>query len=246
MFLSHRRLHLASRRTVWCPTWFGSFCFVLLLAIPVAWWCGCGESFLSSTERLPASVLVVEGWIGRDGVRAAGTEFQQHDYEFIVATGGWTATDRWEQGGWSYAERAEHELIRSGVPQNRIIVAPSRDTPSRRTYESATAVWRALQARDIQPKAMNVFTLGAHARRSRLVFAKVEEPETQVGVVSWVPSSYEAVPWWRSSDRAKNLLTETVGYLFEAFLNSGRDSNPSRKNASSDLNQHSVARVAAP
>jgi hypothetical protein len=72
---------------------------------------------------------------------------------------------------------------------------------------------------------MNVFTWGPHARRSHLVFAKVERPETDVGVVSWAPVSYRQVPWWRSSERAKEFLTETAGYVFEALFNSGRSSN---------------------
>ena len=45
----------------------------------------------------------------------------------------------------------------------------------------------------------------------------------KVGVVSWIPSDYQALPWWRSSDRAEDLLTET-GYLYEFLLNSGRGS----------------------
>ena len=49
-------------------------------------------------------------------------------------------------------------------------------------------------------------------------------PETEVGVVGWTPSGYQALPWRRSSDRAKELLTETAGYIFEALLNSGRSS----------------------
>ena len=43
-------------------------CIVVLMLIPVAWWCRCGESFLSLTSRLPAEILVVEGWVGRDGI----------------------------------------------------------------------------------------------------------------------------------------------------------------------------------
>jgi uncharacterized SAM-binding protein YcdF (DUF218 family) len=243
MSLSHQRLRLIHRRTVWRPTRLGTICIALFFMIPLIWWCLFGESFLSVTERSPANVLVVEGWIGRDGVRAAAAEFRQYGYEFIVATGGLTAAVRWEEGGWSYAEGAEHELVRSGVPQDRIIVAHARDTETQRTYESATAVCQALQARGIRPKAMNVFTYGTHARRSRLVFAKTEEPETEVGIVSWVPSSYKTGPWWRSSDRAKELLTETAGYLFEVFLNSGRDVDSSGKNVSPRLNQHLATRV---
>jgi len=213
---------LAQRRTFWCPTLFGCFCIVALLAIPLAWWFVCGESFLSLTRRLPAELLVVEGWIGRDGVRAAEVEFEQRGYQYVVATGGIASAKGWEAPGLSYAEATGRELIRLGVAKDRIIVAPAKGTETHRTYESAVAVWRALQTRGIQPKAINVFTLGPHARRSCLVFAKTEGPGTKVGVIAWTPSADEAVPWWRSSDRAKALLAETAGFLYEALLNSGR------------------------
>ena len=119
--------------------------------------------------------------------------------------------------------------MRSGVPEEKIIVAPSRDTERQRTYESAVAVFRALEARGIHPKTLNVFTLGPHARRSRLVFAKVLRPGTEVGVVDWIPSDDQTSPWWQSSDRAKDLLTETAGYVYEALFNSGRASTLSVK-----------------
>ena len=220
--LRPRRLRLVQRRTLWCLTWLGAFCVALFLAAPAVWWFYCGESFLSLTERRPAEILVVEGWIGRDGVRAAATEFERGVYRYVVTSGGVSESEGWTEGGWSYAEGAQQELIRSGVPEAKIIVAPAMDVERQRTYESALAVWRKLQSLSIKPKSINIFTLGPHARRSRLVFAKVEGSETRVGVMSWTPSCNQAGPWWRSSHRAKELLTETVGYLFEALLNSGR------------------------
>jgi hypothetical protein len=203
----------------------GFCCIVLLLIIPIAWWSRFGEAFLSLTKRVPAEFLVVEGWIGRDGVRAAEVEFEQRAYQYVVTSGGMTSAKSWEQPGRSYAEMAGEELFRLGVPKDRIIVAPARDTETHRTFESAVAVWRALQTRGIQPKMINVFTLGPHARRSRLVFAKTGGQGTKVGVIAWTPPGDEALPWWRSSDRTKALLTETAAYLFEALLNSGRAPN---------------------
>jgi hypothetical protein len=234
MFLRCRKLRFIERRTVWCPTWFGLFCVVILLLIPTAWWFICGESFLSLTRRLPAEILVVEGWIGPDGVRAAAAEFEQHGYQYIVSTGGLTTAEGWSQPGWSYAEGADSELVRSGIPKDKIIVAPSRETEIQRTYESAVAVWRALKARGIRPDSLNVLTFGPHARRSSLVFAKVFQP-TQVGVIAWAPPGYQVVPWWRSSSRARELIEETAGYVYEALLNSGRASSSPGEGGSKDL-----------
>jgi hypothetical protein len=80
MFLWEGRFRLVKRRTLWCPTLLGFFCLLFLAIIPLAWWFSFGESFLSSTTRVPAEILVVEGWIGRPGVRAAAAEFEQRGY----------------------------------------------------------------------------------------------------------------------------------------------------------------------
>jgi uncharacterized SAM-binding protein YcdF (DUF218 family) len=218
------QLRLFQRRTAWVPTLLGWIGFALVLLLPIVWWWTAGESFLSSTSRLSAEILVVEGWIGRDGVRAAAIEFKEGGYQYIVTTGGMPHS-LWEDERESYALMAERELLQSGISETKIIVATPSDTKSKRTFESAVAVWHALQARGIRPKRINLFTSGPHARRSRLVFAKVDLPETEVGVIDWTPGDDEAKPWWRSSERAKDLLSESAGYLFEALFNSGRRSN---------------------
>lgn len=215
-------LKLLQRRTVWWPTWLGWCVIWVVLSAPILWSFLAGESFLSQTQRLPAAeILVVEGWIGREGVRAATTEFREHGYKYVATSGGPTL-GRWERERSNYAEMAGLELAQSGIPRDKIIVAPCKDTESRRTFESAAAVLRALTAAQLQPRALNVFTYGPHAGRSRLVYAKVFGPETDVGVIAWKPPEYGLEPWWRSSQRAKELLSESVGYIFELFLNSGR------------------------
>jgi uncharacterized SAM-binding protein YcdF (DUF218 family) len=230
------RLRFARRSSVWCPTWLGLFCAFALLVSIGGWWWIYGESFFSLTRRLPAEVLVVEGWIGRDGLHAAAVEFQQGGYRYVVSSGG-LSSDRWEEHRTSYAEIAQHYLIRFGVPKDKIIVAPCT-AESMRTYESAVAVSQALRASGVVTNSFNVFTLGSHARRSRLVFAKVEGPKVAVGVVGWIPSDYEGVPWWHSSERARELLVETAGYMFEVLFNSGRSSKSPNGDAARDLVQN--------
>jgi hypothetical protein len=218
------RLRLFRRCTIWCPTAVSWFLIAAISFILVAAWFNYGESLLASTHRVPADVLVVEGWIGREGIRAAVAEFERGSYRDIVSTGGLTS-GRWEDQRASYAEMAAREMIRLGVPKERIVIATSENTESHRTFESAIAVWRALRNADARPAAVNVWTLGPHASRSELVFAKVLGSETNVGVIGWLPPDYKAEPWWQSSERSRELLEETVGYLYEVLLNSGRPSN---------------------
>jgi hypothetical protein len=219
------RLRLFRRATIWCPTWVGWSTITALALTLAAGWFNYGESILSSTHRMPADVLVVEGWIGRQGIRAAVDEFEHGGYRYIVASGGLTS-GRWgEDEPASYAVMAGRELMRLGIPKERLVVATSEYTETHRTFESAVAVWQALRHAGIKPKAMNVFTFGPHAGRSALVFARVNSHGPKIGVIGWLPADYKTEPWWRSSERSKEFLDETLGYLYEALFNSGRASN---------------------
>jgi hypothetical protein len=213
---------LVRRRAVWLPTWLGWSLLVILIGTPAIWWLLAGESFLAVTERMPAEVLVVEGWIGREGTQAAAVEFQRQGYKFVIATGGTVFSSPWQETPINYAEMAAGELIRNGIPKDQVILAKSEDAKRDRTYESAMAVFRTLESKAISHSAINVFTLGAHARRSRLVYSKVGGKQTKVGVISWRPTDYTLEPWWQSSERAKDFISETDGYPFELLLNSGR------------------------
>lgn len=214
-------LRLLARRTLWWPTWRGWLVLVLLVAALPIWWFVYGEAFLSVTARVPAKALIVEGWIGRDGVRAAKEEFETGGYRYLVATGGYTG-EGWLDRRWSYAEIVEEELLRLHLPREQLIVAKTSPTDNRRTYESAVAGKEALEQRKVRFLAVNVFTRGPHARRSRLVFSKAFGGSTQVGVISWSPPGATEGPWWRSSERAREFIGETAGYLYELLFSSGR------------------------
>jgi uncharacterized SAM-binding protein YcdF (DUF218 family) len=218
---------LIRRRSVPFPTFLGSIVIAAAAAVVVlGWWFG-GEAFLSPTQRLPAEVLVVEGWIGPFGIRSAYDEFLERKYKYVVVTGG-LSDQIWNDKRWSFALEAEKQMLSLGVPRDRLLVAVPVETENQRTFQAAEAVLKALRLRDLHPNAANVFTMGVHARRSRLVFAKVLGPQTKVGVVSWLPSLYVNENWRGSSEHAEDFLKESVGYLFELLLNSGRPPDFSR------------------
>ncbi len=174
------KLRLARKQLVWWPTAAGWCC---LLALPVAGlllWVGKGERFLAATARENAEVLVVEGWIGREGMHAAREEFERGGYQYLPATGGYTG-EGWMDRRWSYAEMAGRELLRLGVPRDRLLIAQAPESDAQRTYQTARAAGRVLAEQGLRPRAINVLTRGTHARRSRLIYAKVMGPSVRVG-----------------------------------------------------------------
>jgi len=81
-------LRFLQRRTIWWPTLLGWISLTAFAGLFLTLWWFRGEALLSLTERQPAEVLVVEGWIGLEGVHAAAIEFAQGGYRQVVATGG--------------------------------------------------------------------------------------------------------------------------------------------------------------
>jgi hypothetical protein len=218
------KITLFKKRLIPFPTLTGWVCFLLIAGSPLAWWCVQGESFFSLTERYPAETLVVEGWIGIEGMRAAKAEFEHGGYQYIVTSGAFSG-NRWDSRHWNYATEAGELLVRLGVPADRVIEAAAPDSENHRTFESALIVAQVMQKRGLHPASVNVFSFGAHARRSRLVFAKALSSATNVGIIAWIPPGYHDGSWWKSSERSLDLIKETIGYLFEVLLNSGRRSN---------------------
>lgn len=212
------------RRTLYAPTGLGIVSLASLFFGPLIWWFYRGESFLSASRRIEgASLLIVEGWIGPEGLAAAKAEFEAGNYALIVTSGGTAITEGWERGGWNYASGAAEHFIRSGVPREKILAAPAADQNSGRTYAAAMVVREKLEAFGLHPKAVNIFTAGTHAGRSGLVFSKALGPKTKVGIIAWqAPGTDTASPWWHNSERARNLIAESAGYFYELLLNSGR------------------------
>jgi len=95
---------------------------------------------------------VVEGWIGPEGIRNAHREFERGDYQNIVAASS-LSDGRWSKRRRSFAAEIARNLLNSGIPPGRIIIAPPRVTVGQCANEAAEAVWRAMRDRNIRPKA---------------------------------------------------------------------------------------------
>jgi hypothetical protein len=194
----------------------------MLACGPIILWIFWGEDYLARTRRVPANVLVVEGWIGSAGARAAAEEFLRGGYAYVVAVGGMTG-EPWETYRYDTAQVAARALREGGVPAPSILVVSTGDVASHRTFASSQAAANTLVERHIEPTGINVFTRSVHARRSRLIFSKGLRPlNTPVGVVAWFPPGHHETRWWQRSYRVKDLIEETAAYPFELLFSSGR------------------------
>jgi len=210
---SPKLLGLIVRRERWGLS--GRGWLILALAILLAGW-GLGlnlHSFLAVTRRVPAKVLVVEGWIHNYGVDAAVSEFKTGHYDRLLTTGGPVEgygpassiydTDAWQSAGL---------LKQAGLPAAVVQAVPSCLVGRDRTYNSAIALRIWLREHDQHIGSLNVLTEDAHARRTWLLFQSALGPEIQVGIISVRNPDYDADHWWRSSTGVREVIDESIAY----------------------------------
>jgi uncharacterized SAM-binding protein YcdF (DUF218 family) len=204
---------LACRRTVWLPTPVGAL--LLLLALAGALFAAGRHLhvFLAPSQPAPgARVLVVEGWLSAEALAQALEIWSAGGYDRIVTSGGPIESEFERRDADNYAERARLWLERHGVPPDRLSAAPAPRTERERTFGNALALRDWLARNEPSAEAIDVFSSGAHARRSWALYRAALEPSRRVGILRARPTEYDPDHWWRSSAGAKVVLEELVAW----------------------------------
>jgi len=172
------------------------------------------HAFLAPTEPAGARLLVVEGWIPDEEIDQAVDRFRAGGYERVVTTGGPVARSFARDGVTSFADLSKHLLEEHGVPKDSIVAVSAPQSAQDRTFLSAVVVREFLRAHGAIPESLDLFSSGAHSRRSWRLFRLAFGPSVRVGILAASPRSYDPDAWWRTSLGAKTVLTETIGWLW--------------------------------
>ena len=206
---------LFRRREVWLPTWRAGLllvAFVAVMAIAALRHLG---TYLAPDEPAAgrdgrgARTLVVEGWLDEDALDDAIAVIARGRYERVVTSGGpiesWRDVQRWP----SYADRAA-DYVRRRVGSVPVVAVPAPASAQDRTFLSAVIVRDWLNQQGAAADAIDLFSGGVHARRSRLVYRLAFGPDVEVGIFAARPRRYPLERWWSTSDGAKAAIGELL------------------------------------
>lgn len=202
---------LFRRREVWLPTVWG---LLLMLAIAAALAMALGLSayrLLAVQSPAPgARTLVVEGWLDADELRQAAATARSGRYERVLTTGG-PIEPAMDAGDWkNFAVRSAAQLRAIGLTEMPVIAVPAPASAQDRSYLSAVMVREWATQNDPALVALDLYSAGAHARRSWLVYRMAFGNGVEVGVLAARPTEYDPQRWWTSSAGAKTTLGETL------------------------------------
>ena len=208
------RLTTIRERRVLTPTgWvtllmaFGSVLVVIALII---------HPFLSPTKPVGGDILVVEAF-PYDEAKKIKEWFEKGPYKFLVTVGGEILVGSPLKYK-SLAHWAASKLNAQGVPLEKIIpvqitVYPRKD----RTYYKALKIKERLNKMGFVQASIDVVSFGVHARRTWFLFEKVFS-SVDVGVIAIRPNNYDTSRWWLFSEGVRNVISESIAYLYARFI----------------------------
>jgi hypothetical protein len=174
--------------------------------------------FLAVSEPVRADFLVIEGWVPTYALEQGLAEFRAGGYKRLFTTGGPIAEgEQWSEHK-TLAEAAAARLRALGAAPEVVEPVASVAVSRNRTYASALGVRRWFQERGLAVKAINVMTVGVHARRTRLMYEKAFGKHVAVGIIAVRNRSYDPRHWWESSEGAKEVILESIGYIYSRFF----------------------------
>ena len=204
------------RRERWTLTALGWLFVLGVLALATAFAFVRLHDFLAITRPVGARLLVVEGWMPSFAYREAASVFRNGGYAKVVAVG--VLKEDGAAGGDPTEDFAVDKLARNGVPQDVISKASYPAIQADRTYHAAMAVKAWLAEQPAPVTSVDVVTLGPHARRTRVLYEKALGDGVDVGVIAVRDFRIDPERWWRTSQGARSVIGEAIGYVYARFL----------------------------
>ena len=206
---------LFRRRQVWWPTWWAWLLLSILIVLATLVWARNAVGFLAMNQPARgAHTLIVEGWMDEADLAQAVAAFERGGYTRMLTTGGpidpWSDVGHWKTS----AARGAAYALEHGVAPDRVVALPAPKTLKERTWMNALMVHDWAARSGVALDAVDVYSAGVHARRSRALYALALGDRVEVGVLAAVPSEFDAARWWQSSAGTKAVLGEALGWLW--------------------------------
>jgi len=212
-------MKLIERKECWRITligWLGFFAFGVLFLLLFLFTI---HPFLAPTKPVAADILIQDNFLLDYGLKELSDEFRSKNYSLIISAG-----VQLSQGGPFAAEYKTQGLLSAailkkfGIHEKAIVPIIPKPVKRNRTFASALAVKNWLAQNNIQPKGINIFSIGPHSRRSWILYKEAMGKEIPVGIIACENRKYDPKRWWKTSGGVRTILDETIAYLYAKLL----------------------------
>jgi hypothetical protein len=213
------RFPFFTKKEVRVPTWRFWLTFLFFTGMLIYfYWTGI-VPYLSTNRPVEANILTVEGYMPDYAIKEAMQIFYRDGYGHLLVTGNKRTKgahlDQYENDG----EYSAAVLYQMGFDSSKLtVVAVHSDIRKDRTYHSALALGEWIKKNHAGMDAVDIVSLGCHARRSHLLFQKALGDSITVGVHSVTDQSFDPKHWWKSSHGFREITKETIAWIYARWV----------------------------
>ena len=174
--------------------------------------------FLAQNDSIRCDLLVVEGWVPDYSLQDVKAEFEDGGYNLLVITGPPILKGEPFAEFKTFPEFTKAILLKKGWDEHKVVAIPSGEAVRDRTYASALALKRWISDSKRNVQRINIYSMGAHARRTRMLFRMAFKDQIEVGVIAGKDLRFDGKHWWRTSEGVRTILDEMIAYLYARLI----------------------------
>lgn len=211
-------LGLLKRKQCWFPSVYGWLLIGVVFFVVNILFMFTAQPFLAPNHPIKSEILVVEGWVPDYVFELAKAEFESKNYKLLFVTGEPTEKGSYLTEFNNFAEIGAKTLLKLGMNPDQVVAVPAPFVVRDRTYETALALKKWFHDSGMKVNSVNLLSLGAHSRRSRMLFEKALDFEVKVGIIAVTNQDYNPKRWWRYGDGVRTTISEAIAYVYARFL----------------------------
>ncbi len=211
------KLSLTKKSTRRRPTLFGWLLILIIIIIVSRLSLGSVYTYLAVNKPVESQTMVIEGWVPAYVLKDAVKYYKENNYERLVVTGIPIVNYEFISPYKNTAEATILALKYYGINDTIYLANIPTNVFVDRTFHTAVAS-NMLFSENNWPKDFNIYSVGVHSRRSRLMFKKAFGADYEVGIIAPRDRTFLPDAWWKSSKGFRNVSNEFVATVFVSLF----------------------------
>lgn len=210
-------ISLFKKKYISLPTIYGWFLLTVLGAFLFWVLLNSIYPFLSGSKKAVSKTLVVEGWIPDSGIKNAVAYYRNNGYNKMIVTG--VPITQWTYSSpFSNMADATKETMKRNFFKDSIVTASIPNTVLRdRTFATAVALKMEAEKSGFKLDSFDLYSMGAHARRSHLMFSKAF-PNSKIGLIVDTDPSFDPAIWYKTSRGFRIVFSEFISFFYSRLF----------------------------
>ncbi len=211
--MSNRKFSLFRKSTCWRPTLLGWLFILVAMASIFRLSLDLVYNYLAIDKPVESKTMIIEGYVPSYILKDAVKTYKDENYDRLIVTGIPIVNYEYVTSYHNTGEATILALKYFGISDTIYLANIPTNVYVDRTYHTAIACKQLFDDNN-WPNDFNIYSVGVHARRSRMMFRKVFGDSFNIGVIAPRDRTFLPVGWWKSSKGFRNVSNEFAATTF--------------------------------